>query len=56
MSTARFSSGLRAADFVTVRSFVEASADAVARLGPELEAVARAEDLPGHARSTEVRR
>lgn len=56
MSTARFSSGLRAADFVTVRSFVEASADAVARLGPQIEAVARAEDLPGHARSTEVRR
>jgi histidinol dehydrogenase len=56
MSTARFSSGLRAADFVTVRSFVEASADAVARVGPEIEEVARAEDLPGHARSSEVRR
>jgi histidinol dehydrogenase len=56
MSTARFSSGLRAADFVTVRSFVEASADAVARIGPAIEEVARAEDLPGHARSSEVRR
>ena len=56
MSTARFSSGLRASDFVTVRSFVEASADAVARIGPEIEEVARAEDLPGHARSSEVRR
>jgi histidinol dehydrogenase len=56
MATARFSSGLRAADFVTVRSFVEASAEAVARIGPEIEEVARAEDLPGHARSSEVRR
>jgi histidinol dehydrogenase len=56
MSTARFSSGLRAADFVTVRSFVEASPSAVARLGPEVEEVARAEGLPGHARSSEVRR
>lgn len=56
MSTARFSSGLRAADFVTVRSFVEASPAAVARIGPEVEEVARAEDLPGHARSSEVRR
>jgi histidinol dehydrogenase len=56
MSTARFSSGLRAADFVTVRSFVEASPDAVSRIGPEVETVARAEGLPGHARSSEVRR
>ncbi|MGH2691314.1 MAG: histidinol dehydrogenase [Actinomycetota bacterium] len=56
MSTARFTSGLRASDFVTVRSFVEASADAVARIGPEIEEVARAEELPGHARSSEVRR
>jgi histidinol dehydrogenase len=56
MSTARFSSGLRAADFVTVRSFVEASAEAVARVGPEIETIARAEDLPGHARTSEVRR
>jgi histidinol dehydrogenase len=56
MSTARYSSGLRASDFVTVRSFVEASADAVERIGPEIELIARAEDLPGHARSSEVRR
>jgi histidinol dehydrogenase len=56
MSTARFSSGLRASDFVTVRSYVEASPEAVARIGPEIEEVARAEGLPGHARSSEVRR
>jgi histidinol dehydrogenase len=56
MSTARFSSGLRSADFVTVRSFVEASPEAVARIGPEIETVALAENLPGHARSSEVRR
>jgi histidinol dehydrogenase len=56
MSTARFSSGLRAADFVTVRSFVEASPEALETIGPEVEAVARAEGLPGHARAVEVRR
>ena len=56
MSTARFSSGLRASDFVTVRSYVEASPEAVARIGPEIETVARAEGLPGHARAVEVRR
>ena len=56
MSTARFSSGLRAADFVTVRSYVEASPEAVGRIGPEIETVARAEGLPGHARAVEVRR
>jgi histidinol dehydrogenase len=56
MATARFSSGLRAADFVTVRSFVEASSEAVAQVGPSIEEIARAEDLPGHARSSEVRR
>ena len=56
MSTARFASGLRAADFVTVSSVVEASAEAVARFGPEIERVAVAEHLPGHARASEVRR
>lgn len=56
MTTARFSSGLRAADFVTVSSVVEASAEAAARLGPEVELVAIAEGLPGHARASEVRR
>ena len=56
MSTARFSSGLRAADFVTVRSYVEASPAALAGIGPEIEGLARAEGLPGHARAIEARR
>ncbi|MGH2662410.1 MAG: histidinol dehydrogenase [Actinomycetota bacterium] len=56
MATARFSSGLRASDFVTVSSVVEGTADGLAALGPDVEAVARAEGLPGHARSAEVRR
>lgn len=56
MATARFSSGLRAADFLRVSSVVEASVDAAARLGSEIETVARAEGLVGHARASEVRR
>jgi histidinol dehydrogenase len=56
MGTARFSSGLRAADFVTVSTFVEAAPEAVAALGPEVEALAGAEGLPGHARASAVRR
>lgn len=56
MATARFSSGLRSSDFVTVRSYVEASAESVAGIGAEVETVARVEGLPGHARAVEVRR
>jgi histidinol dehydrogenase len=56
LGTARFASGLRAADFVTVSPFVEATAEAAARLGPEVGVVAEAEGLPGHARAAEVRR
>jgi histidinol dehydrogenase len=56
MGTARFSSGLRAADFVTVSAWVEAAPEAVAALGPEVEALAGAEGLPGHARASAVRR
>ncbi|MGH2722918.1 MAG: histidinol dehydrogenase [Actinomycetota bacterium] len=56
MGTARFASGLRAAELVRVSSFVEASADAMDALGPEVELVAAAEGLPGHARAVEVRR
>jgi histidinol dehydrogenase len=56
MRTARFSSGLRASDFVRVAGFVEASAAAVEAVGPEVELVAAAEGLPGHARAVEVRR
>jgi len=56
MANARFSSGLRAADFVTVSSVVEASADSGAGLGPEVEAVAVVEGLAAHARASEIRR
>jgi histidinol dehydrogenase len=53
--TARFSSGLRAADFVTVSSVVEVSEGAAARLAPEVARIALAEGLPGHARAVEIR-
>jgi histidinol dehydrogenase len=56
MRTARFASGLRAADFVTVSSVVEAMAEGLDRFGPEVEALARAEGLPGHAAAVERRR
>jgi histidinol dehydrogenase len=53
--TARFSSGLRAADFVTVSSVVEIERSAVSRLAPEIAAIALSEGLTGHARTVEVR-
>jgi histidinol dehydrogenase len=53
--TARFSSGLRAADFVKVSSVVEVSDGAAARLAPEVARIALAEGLPGHARAVEIR-
>jgi histidinol dehydrogenase len=53
--TARFSSGLRAADYVTVRSVVEMTADAARRLAPETSTIARSEGLPAHARAMDVR-
>lgn len=56
MGTARFSSGLRASDFVTVASVVEAGPEALAMVGPEVEEVATAEGLPGHARAVRIRR
>ena len=56
MATARFGSGLRAGHFVTVSAFTEATAEGAARFGPEVETVARAEGLDGHARASEVRR
>jgi histidinol dehydrogenase len=53
--TARFSSGLRAADFVKVSSVVEVSGGAAARLAPEVARIALAEGLPGHARAVDIR-
>jgi len=53
--TARFSSALRAADFVTVSSVVEMSQAAAAALAPEVDEIARAEGLVGHARAATIR-
>jgi len=53
--TARFASGLRAADFVNVRSVVELDGSAAGRFAPETSTIARAEGLDGHARSMEAR-
>ena len=55
LGTARFASGLRAADFVTVSSVVEASAEGLAAAAPGVTGLARAEGLEGHARAVEVR-
>jgi histidinol dehydrogenase len=53
--TARFGSGLRASDYVTVRSVVQMTAAAAARLAPETSEIARAEGFVGHARAMDVR-
>ncbi|MGE5460018.1 MAG: histidinol dehydrogenase [Solirubrobacterales bacterium] len=53
--TARFSSGLRTADFVTVSSVVEMTEAAAAALAPEVAEIARAEGLVGHARAATIR-
>ena len=54
--TARFASGLRATDFVNVRSVVEMSADAAGRLSPETSTIARNEGLVGHAAAMDARK
>lgn len=56
MKTARFRSGLRAGDFVTTSSFIQASAEAFPAIGSQVELVAMAEGLPGHARTVDLRR
>jgi histidinol dehydrogenase len=53
--TARFSSGLRAADYVTVSSVVQMSSDGVRRMTPGTSAIARAEGLVGHAKAMDAR-
>jgi histidinol dehydrogenase len=53
--TARFSSGLRASDYVTVSSFVRMDARAAARFAPGTSAIANAEGLVGHARAMDAR-
>ena len=53
--TARFASGLRAADFVTVRSVIEMSQASATRLAPETSTIARSEGLVGHAAAMDAR-
>jgi histidinol dehydrogenase len=54
--TARFGSGLRAADFVTVRSVVEMTAAATDRLAQETSVIARSAGLVGHAGAMDARK
>ena len=56
MGNARFSSGLRTSDFVTISSFVETSEEANANIGPAVELIASAEGLAAHAKASEIRR
>jgi histidinol dehydrogenase len=53
--TARFSSGLRAADYVTVSSVIEMTPEAARRYTPGTSAIARAEGLVGHAKAMDAR-
>jgi histidinol dehydrogenase len=53
--TARFASGLRAADFVKVMSVIEMDDDAARALAPGVATIARVEGLAGHARAVEIR-
>jgi histidinol dehydrogenase len=53
--TARFSSGLRASDYVTVSSVIEMSPDAARHFTPGTSAIARAEGLVGHAKAMDAR-
>jgi histidinol dehydrogenase len=56
MATARFSSGLRTADFQVASAYVEMTPDAVLAAAPDIEALANAEGLHGHAAAIELRR
>lgn len=56
MANARFSGGLRSADFVTVSSWIEVQEGANDIVGPAVEAVATAEGLPAHAKASAIRR
>lgn len=52
---ARFSSGLSVLDFMKRTSFIDASEQAMAALGPAAVALAEAEGLPAHAQSVRLR-
>jgi len=51
----RISSGLAPSVYLRIQEVVEIPDEAVTRLAGPLAALARAEGLPGHARSAEVR-
>ena len=53
--TARFASGLRASDYVTISSVVKMTPEGVRRMTPSTSAIARAEGLVGHARAMDAR-
>jgi len=53
--SARFASPLGAYDFLKRTSIIEASPNAVRRLGPEVARLARLEGFEGHARAMEAR-
>ena len=53
--TARFSSGLRASDYVTVSSVVQLDKHSAARFAPGTTAIANAEGLVGHAKAMDAR-
>ncbi len=53
--SARFASPLGAYDFLKRTSIIEASADALKALGPEVARLARMEGFEGHARAMEAR-
>ena len=52
---ARFASGLSVLDFMKRTSFIDASEEALAAIGPAAVALAEAEGLPAHARSISLR-
>jgi histidinol dehydrogenase len=54
--TARFASGLRSSDFVTVRSVLELGPEGAAAFAGETSTIARAEGLVGHARAMDARK
>jgi histidinol dehydrogenase len=53
--SARFASPLGAYDFLKRTSIIEASADALKALGPDVARLARMEGFEGHARAMELR-
>ena len=53
--TARFTSGLRAADYVTVSSVIQMSPEGARHFTPGTSAIARAEGLMGHANAMDAR-